>query len=432
MNDRRQSPPLDRPTRFAATAAAALALAMAAAAACATVGAGAPSGSEAEPDESEAKAMKKVGGKAQGKIVWSSSRVGNHDLFVMNSDGSDLQQITKGEAVDWFPRFSPDGSRILFTRSRKGWVFERDANAEDKWDLFTVTSEGKDATKVVENASWGSWIGDDEVIYARATRIYTRKVGTEDETLLVDSTKVPALDGALLQQPEMSKDRRFVAITLRGSKRETGIWNVEKKSWTRTGDGCQINWTPAGGEIYWVHPTGNGGSRVLHMSVDGDKLANADADDDPDNLTLIDIPGRRSHEYFPQLSADGKWLVWAATQRGHDHDVADYEIYLWERGAPAETAARLTYHSGNDRWPDIFIPGASGSAPASKTSGDDEAKPAPAEAKGNDDDDAADDDDDDGDEPAASGKSVEASTKAKAKAGKAKKHGKKKKKKGRR
>ena len=45
-------------------------------------------------------------------------------------------------------------------------------------------------------------------------------------------------------------------------------------------------------------------------------------------------------------------------QRGHDHDIADYEIYLWEVGSPPEKAARLTWHSGNDRWPDIFIPSA--------------------------------------------------------------------------
>ena len=59
--------------------------------------------------------------------------------------------------------------------------------------------------------------------------------------------------------------------------------------------------------------------------------------------------------------------MWAATQRGHDHDIADYEIYLWEVGAPAESAARLTFHSGNDRWPDIFIPGAA-AMPAATTS----------------------------------------------------------------
>jgi hypothetical protein len=340
----------------------ALSLLLLAGGGCATVGAGAPSGSEDKPGADDQKLMTEVGGKAKGLIVWSSSRLGNHDLFVMNTDGTNVHPITKGDAVDWFPRFSPDGSHILFTRSKKGWVFERDANAEGKWDIYTITPDGKDVTKVVDDASWGGWIGPDEIIYARATRILRRKLSGGEEELLVDSTKVPDLDGALLQQPEMSHDGKFIAITLRGSKRETGIWNVARKTWTRTGEGCQINWTPDNREVYWVHPTGNGGSRVLHEAIsDGTPSKGPDAD--LDGMTLIDIPGRRSHEYFPQLSTDGKWLVWAATQRGHDHDIADYEIYLWEVGAPPATAARLTFHSGNDRWPDVFIPGAVAAAP---------------------------------------------------------------------
>ena len=325
-------------------------------AACATAGGGSPAGSEEKPDDDSAKLMEEVGGKAKGIIVWSSSRLGNHDLFVMNTDGSHVHPITHGEPVDWFPRFSPDGSRILFTRSKKGWVFERDANTDGKWDIYTVTPDGKDEKKIVDNASWGTWISNDEIVYVRSTAIIRRKLDDEAETVIVDSTKVPELEGALLQQPEMSKNGKFLAITLRGSKRETGIWNIGKSTWKRTGEGCQINWSPVANEVYWVHPTGNGGSRVLHLPMKGSKAAASD--EDLDAITLIDIPGRRSHEYFPQLSADGKWLVWAATQRGHDHDIADYEIYLWEVGTPPEKAARLTWHSGNDRWPDIFIPGA--------------------------------------------------------------------------
>jgi hypothetical protein len=329
--------------------------------ACATTGGGSPAGSEEHPDEPARKLMAEVGGKAGGIIVWSSSRAGNHDLFVMNTDASSLRQITRGEAVDWFPRFSPDGKRILFTRSKNGWVYERDANTDGKWDIYTVTPQGTEETKIVDNASWGSWIGNDEIIYARSTAIVRRKLAAGgEETVLVDSTKAPALEGALLQQPELSRDGNYIAITLRGSKRETGIWDLRQKAWLRTGEGCQINWTPSGSEVYWVHPTGNGGSRVLHLPISDGRATKSDSD--LDALTLIDIPGRRSHEYFPQLSADGKWLVWAATQRGHDHDIADYEIYLWQVGTPAATAARLTYHSGNDRWPDIFIPGAASSA----------------------------------------------------------------------
>ena len=349
-------------------------------AACATTGGGA-SGNDEQPTAAEQQAMATVGGKANGLVVWSSSRLGNHDLFVMNTDGSNVHAITKGEAVDWFPRFSPDGSRILFTRSKKGWVYERDANSDGKWDIFTITPDGKHETKVVDNASWGGWLSNDEIVYVRSTAVFRRALGGGKETLLVDSAKVPVLDGALLQQPELSKDGAYLAITLRGSKRETGIWDLKKKTWTRTGEGCQINWTPAGDEVYWVHPTGNGGSRVLHLPMASGKPSKSDSD--LDAITLIDLPGRRSHEYFPEFSADGKWLIWAATQRGHDHDTADYEIYIWEIGTPADTAARLTYHSGNDRWPDIFI-GASAPAPAAQPSAaaaTDQTKASDAEAK---------------------------------------------------
>ena len=341
---------------------------------CATVGGG-PSGSEEQPSPAEKQAMASVGGKANGQIVWSSSRLGNHDLFVMNTDGSNVHAITQGDAVDWFPRFSPDGSRILFTRSKKGWVYERDANTDGKWDIFTVTTDGKEETKVVDNASWGGWVTGNEIVYVRSTAVYRRALAGGEESMLVDSTKVPALDGALLQQPELSKDGNYLAITLRGSKRETGIWDLKQNTWTRTSEGCQINWTPAGDEIYWVHPSGNGGSRVLHLPVANGKPTKSDAD--LDAITLIDLPGRRSHEYFPQLSADGKWLVWAATQRGHDHDIADYEIYLWEVGTPADSAVRLTFHSGNDRWPDIFI-----GTPASPASTSAAASTAEAAAQG--------------------------------------------------
>ena len=118
-----------------------------------------------------------------------------------------------------------------------------------------------------------------------------------------------------MQQPEMSKDGRFIAITLRGSKRETGIWSLEKKTWTRTGEGCQINWTPDGREVYWVHPTGNGGSRVFHQPMRGDRpAAGTGATDDLDSLTLIDIPvGARTSI----SAAVRRWQVAgvAATQR---------------------------------------------------------------------------------------------------------------------
>jgi hypothetical protein len=328
--------------------------ALAALGGCATLSGAPPTGSEEKPGDAEQAAMKAIGARVPGTIVWSSSRVGNHDLYVMSTDGSNTHNITSGDAVDWFPRFSPDGSKILFCRSKKGWVSERDANNSDKWDLYTIKPDGTELTKVVDSASWGSWVGPDEIIYVRGMKVIRSKVGSKEETVLADSEGVKDLDGALLQQPELSKDGRFIAITLRGAKRETGIWDIEKKTWRTTGQGCQINWTPDGADIYWVNPTGNGGSEVYREPIKNGKPVSELSDE---QLRFMDVPGRRSHEYFPQLSRDGQWMVWGVTQRGHDHDIADYEVYLWHVGDKQEEAVRLTYHSANDRWPDIFIPG---------------------------------------------------------------------------
>lgn len=346
---------------------------------CASMGGAAPTGSKEKTTDDEKEAMTNIGEKVKGQIVWSSSRNGNHDLFIMDTDGSNVHAITKGDEVDWFPRWAPDGSKILFCRSKKGWVSERDANESEKWDIYTINPDGSDITKVIENASWGTWIGPNEVIFVRGTKILKTKLGADKEVELMDSAGVSELDGALLQQPEMSHDGKYIAITLRGSKRETGIWDIKKKTWLKTGLGCQVNWTPDGKSIFWVNPTGNGGSEIFREPMKNGKPVKELSDDD---LKFMDMPGRRSHEYFPQFSVDGKFLVWGITQRGHDHDIADYEIYLWEVGTPPETAARLTFHSGNDRWPDVFIPAAVAATQKTTAGEDKAADEAPGGGKG--------------------------------------------------
>jgi hypothetical protein len=69
----------------------------------------------------------------------------------------------------------------------------------------------------------------------------------------------------------------------------------------------------------------------------------------------LDLPGPYSHEYVPKVSNDVRWLVLGACATGHEHDTADYEIFLWKIGSAPEAAVRLTHHTGNDCWPDVFI-----------------------------------------------------------------------------
>lgn len=313
---------------------------------------GAPTGAQESLSAAQQAAREAIGKKVNALIVWSSSRIGNHDLFLMTSDGSNIRALTKGKHVDWYPRFSKDGKKILFTRSKKGWVSERDANAPRRWDLYLINTDGSGLKKIVDNGSWGDWTHDGNILFARGQKLLIKNMKTNEEKEIVDSEKVATLDGAELQNPHLSKDGNYIAITLRGAKRATGIYSIKDQSWHKTGEGCQIAFFPTEESILWVNPTGNGGSEVFKRTIENGKAVK---DHSYDELRYIDIPGRRSHEYFPKLSNDGKWLVWAATKRGHDHDIADYEIYLWQVGSPANLATRLTYNSGNDRWPDIFI-----------------------------------------------------------------------------
>jgi len=311
-------------------------------------------GSEKETRPADLEALKAVGGKANGLVVWTSSRAGTPHLFTMKTDGSEARQVTKGDFTDWNPRFSPDGRKILFSRSQdEGFVREAEGSAPSTWDLYTINVDGTEISKVVEDATWGSWFGADEIVFMRGTRIMRTKLGGEDEAKIMDLSRYPIFEGAIVERPELSHDGHFVALTLAGNRRQTGIWNIRQKTWTQMGQGTQIAWAPDGASVYWIDGSdGKEMNRVVREPV----VAGTPADDrDPDKLLLVDLGGKRSRERFPRLSNDGKWLVFGAAINSLENDLEDYELYLWEVGSSATTATRLTFHSANDRWPDLFV-----------------------------------------------------------------------------
>ena len=318
-------------------------------------------GTGVSPAPKEQQALANLKGKVAGEIVWSTSRSsGKHDLWIMNADGTNQRPLTKGGNVDWFPRFSSTGDRVVFTRSKVGWVSEMDAEYNDKWDIYTIAANGSDEKKVAEDGAWASWMPDDKsILFSRCSKVFTKNLETEKEEMIFDAEPTFIKKGVIAQEPNISPNGKCLAMTLRGTMRETGIWNFEKKEWYKTGGGCQIDWFPSGKRVYRMNEgQGNGGTEILAFDVD----ENGKPVDKIEGLSLnkkwrfMDLPGRRSHEYFPKIDQTGRWLVWCATQAGHEHDLADYEVYIWDINTDKEKdPVRLTFHTGNDRWPDIHI-----------------------------------------------------------------------------
>lgn len=73
------------------------------------------------------------------RIAFQSYRDGQAEIYVMNADGSNLQRLTNNPDFDGQPYWSPDGQKIIFTSYRNGgyriWVMQ--ANGSGQYQLST-------------------------------------------------------------------------------------------------------------------------------------------------------------------------------------------------------------------------------------------------------------------------------------------------------
>jgi WD40-like Beta Propeller Repeat len=315
-----------------------------------------PKGKPVQPDKEDLAKLQAVTKGLKGRIIWSTSRDANHDIYISNVDGSDAKPLTKGPKTDWYSRFSPDGKQVIFNRSKLDWTIETDANYPERWDTWIINSDGTGERLLIPNSTWANWTRDGRsIVYSRGKKVLKCNADGTGETEIADGDK--DWKGGLAQHPSLSDDGKYLALTLRGVQRETGILDLKTRKWFISGGGCQFSFFPGTHKLVRVNESGIGGTQVFafELKPDGTHGKISGGAIDGKSIVFMDLPGRRSHEYFPRLSPKGDYLIWGATQRGHDHDLADYENYLWKIGDPPEKAARLTFHSGNDRWPDIWL-----------------------------------------------------------------------------
>ena len=99
------------------------------------------------------------------KIVFTSARTGDLELFTMNIDGSNVKQITHELGYDGGAFFSPDGTKIIFRASRpKGddeikeykSLLSEGLVQPTEMELFICDSDGKNLKQLtfLGNANW--------------------------------------------------------------------------------------------------------------------------------------------------------------------------------------------------------------------------------------------------------------------------------------
>ena len=138
---------------------------------------------------------------ASAKIVFSSWRGGNLDIYVMNPDGSEEVRLTHHLSRDGGPKWSPSGEQILFSSDRDG--------APGDWDLYLIDADGSNVRRVFEKGAdrgRAAWSPDGtQIAYSRWEQgkfyIYIAPIDGKKEERI-----------ALGSQPEWSPDGTEIAF----------------------------------------------------------------------------------------------------------------------------------------------------------------------------------------------------------------------------
>lgn len=301
-----------------------------------------PAGSDQAPAAAELEMLRRAAAPLKGRLFWSSNRHGNHEILSMSLPGLELQRLTTNSNVDYYARVSPDGRLLAFCRSQLEWVSFRDTVA---WDLMLLDLSTLKEQRLAQNAHAPSWTADGRAIcYQRngdEAMLYDLQTG--EHRSLFKSGIGPVPGNVRLDTPGFNPGTGELVATLRGKQRRTTLFSASGE--TRIGGGCETAWAPQYDFIYYVID-GRKGVKNLFVKYFPGRGESAE---------WLNLPGPWNHAYFPKLSWDGSCLVYGASTGGHEQDSSDYEIFLWKTGSPPSDAVRVTFHTGNDNWPDLFL-----------------------------------------------------------------------------
>lgn len=191
-----------------------------------------------------------------GRIVFSYE----HDVYVMNADGTERTQLTTHPDMDFDPVWSPDGTRIAFRSHRDG----------DE-EVYVMNADGSDQTNLTNNL-------------------------TSDYS------------------PAWSPDGALIAFASNRLSRGNDIWvmNADGSNPVRITDIPGISeyptWSPDGSQIAFACTFG----RVLPQGVGDFEICVVNAD----GTELVQLTDEEGESKLPAWSPDGKTIAFASNRLG--------------------------------------------------------------------------------------------------------------------
>ena len=261
------------------------------------------------------------------RIVFTSDRDGNDEIYVMNADGSSQTRLTENDVYDSYPSWSPDGSRIAFF-----------SNRDDDDEIYVMNADGSGQINLTNNdvGDWNlSWSPDGSRIAFTSERDGNYEIYVMNAD---GSGQIRLTEDANDWEPSWSPDgSRIAFFSERDGNYEIYVMNADGSGQIRLTDtdhrDWDPSWSPDGSRITFVSER-DGNPEIYVMNADGSgqiNLTNNDAGDwnlswSPDGSRIAFHSYRDGNHDIYVMNPDGSGQTNLANNAAGDWDPDWMEI----------------------------------------------------------------------------------------------------------
>jgi TolB protein len=257
-----------------------------------------------------------------GKIAFVSKRTGNKEIYLMDYDGRNVQQVTKNKSINLNPDFFPNGREIIYTtyKNRNPDLYRRE---------LTTGAEAKVSTQRGLNVTAAVAPSGDRIALAMS------KDGHSQIYLITPQGKQVARltnSNALEVSPTWSPDgKRIAFVSDRLGKPQIFVMDADgvavRRLTTSGSYNVEPRWSPKGDRIAYCRQTG-GGFQIFLISPDGG------------DSSQITSEGSNEH---PRWSPDGRFITFSSKRGGKE------ALYVMRADGTGQT--KISRNGGNDTHP---------------------------------------------------------------------------------
>ena len=286
----------------------------------------------------------------QAQIAFVSHRDGNTEIYVMDVDGGNQQRLTNHPHDDWFPSWSPDGKRIAFSSGRDGHVI-------DGWptdEIYVMDADGgnpQNLTNHPHDDSFPSWSPDGKRIVFVSARDQNKKEPHNIEIYVMDA------DGGNQQRltnnlhadsfPSWSPDGKRIVFSARRPGHFESKLSITHEIYVMDASGGNQQRLTENRKNDWFPSWSPDGKRIAFSSDRKGDLQNFEIYVmDADGGNQQRLTENRKNDESPSWSPDGKRIAFSSNREGN------FEIYVID--AAGGNPQNLTNNRNHDVSPAWF------------------------------------------------------------------------------